>query len=108
MIDEYLHGSGDIHSLTAKHCFPVELDGIDVKDIKHLRPDLRTKAKPVEFSQQFEIFYTILFYLSYKKDRFEPFISNNKSKQDELLEPCDGNQQPSQPLTKLEGSETNS
>lgn len=53
MIDEYLHGSGDIHSLTAKHCFPVELDGIDVKDIKHLRPDLRTKAKPVEFSQQF-------------------------------------------------------
>lgn len=53
MIDEYLHGSGDIHSLTAKHCFPKELDGIDVKDIKHLRSDLRTKAKPVEFSQQF-------------------------------------------------------
>ena len=48
------------------------------------------------------------FYIKYKKDRFEPFISNNKSKQGELLEDCDVNQQPSQPLTKLEGSETNS
>lgn len=48
------------------------------------------------------------FYLDYKRKRFEPFISNDNRKQDELLEPCDGNQQPSQPLTKLEGSETNS
>lgn len=53
MIKEYLEGSGDIHSLTAKHCFPKELAGIDVKDIKKFRPDLRKKAKPVEFSQQF-------------------------------------------------------
>ena len=53
MIDEYLHGSGDIHSLTAKHCFPVELANINVKDIKEKRPDLRKIAKPVEFSQQF-------------------------------------------------------
>lgn len=53
MIEEYLHGSGDIHSLTAKACFPKELEGIEVKDIKRLRPDLRTRAKPVEFSQQF-------------------------------------------------------
>lgn len=53
MIKEYLEGSGDIHSLTAKHCFPKELEGIDVKDIKDKRPDLRKKAKPVEFSQQF-------------------------------------------------------
>ena len=52
MIDEYLHGSGDIHSLTAKHIFK-ELKDVDVKDIKNLRPDLRKKAKPVEFSQQF-------------------------------------------------------
>lgn len=49
MIDEYLYGSGDIHSLTAKACFPKELEGIEVKDIKKLRPDLRKKAKPVEF-----------------------------------------------------------
>ena len=53
MIEEYLHGSGDIHSLTAKACFPKELEGIEVKDIKRLRPDLRKRAKPVEFSQQF-------------------------------------------------------
>lgn len=53
MLKEYLEGSGDIHSLTAKHCFPVELNGIDVKDVKDLRPDLRSRAKPVEFSQQF-------------------------------------------------------
>lgn len=52
MIDEYLTGSGDIHSLTAKHIFK-ELADIDVKDIKRLRPDLRDRAKPVEFSQQF-------------------------------------------------------
>lgn len=53
MIKEYLYGSGDIHSLTAKHCFPKELEGIEIKDIRDLRPDLRKKAKPVEFSQQF-------------------------------------------------------
>lgn len=53
MIDEYLYGTGDIHSLTAKHCFPKELAGIEVKDIKNVRPDLRSRAKPVEFSQQF-------------------------------------------------------
>lgn len=53
MIDEYLHGSGDIHSLVAKYCFPKELEGIDVKDIKKLRPDLRKKAKGPEFAMQF-------------------------------------------------------
>lgn len=53
MIKEFLEGSGDIHSLTAKACFPKELEGIEVKDIKRTRPDLRNKAKPVEFSQQF-------------------------------------------------------
>mgnify|MGYP002520363335 CR=1 FL=1 len=53
MIDEYLYGSGDIHSLVAKACFPEELEGIDVKDIKKLRPDLRKKAKGPEFACQF-------------------------------------------------------
>lgn len=53
MLEEYLQGSGDIHSLVAKACFPEELKNIDVKDIKKLRPDLRKRAKPVEFSQQF-------------------------------------------------------
>lgn len=37
-----------------------------------------------------------------------PSISNDSSKREELLEACDGNQQPSTPLTKCEGSETNS
>lgn len=52
MIEEFLYGSGDIHSLTAKACFE-ELKDIPVKEIKQLYPKLRTKAKPIEFSQQF-------------------------------------------------------
>lgn len=47
------------------------------------------------------------FCLERKKIRFEPFISNNNRKLGELREDCDVNPQPSQPLTKLEGSETN-
>ena len=53
MIDEYLYGSGDIHSLVAKACFPEELEGVDVKDIKKLFPKLRSKAKAPEFAKQF-------------------------------------------------------
>ena len=52
MLEEYLEGSGDIHSLTAKHIFK-ELKDVPVKEIKARYPDLRKKAKPVEFSQQF-------------------------------------------------------
>lgn len=52
MIEEFLHGSGDIHSLTAKKIFK-ELKDVPVKDIKKLYPKLRTEAKPIEFSQQF-------------------------------------------------------
>jgi len=46
------------------------------------------------------------FCLLRKKTKFEPFLSNGVSKQDELLEVCNDNQQPSTPLTKCEGSET--
>ena len=53
MIEEYLHGSGDIHSLVAKYCFPDELKDVDVKDIKNLYPHLRNKAKGPEFAMQF-------------------------------------------------------
>lgn len=53
MIEEYLHGSGDIHSLVAKACFPTELEGVDVKDVKKLFPKLRSKAKAPEFAKQF-------------------------------------------------------
>lgn len=48
MIDEYLHGSGDIHSLVAKMIFP-ELKDVPIKDIKKKYKHLRSRAKPVEF-----------------------------------------------------------
>lgn len=51
MIEEYLYGSGDIHSLTAKHIFK-ELKDVPVKDIKSKFPELRKKAKPVELSSE--------------------------------------------------------
>lgn len=52
MIDEFLYGSGDMHSLVAKMIFP-ELKDVPIKDIKKKFKHLRSKAKPVEFSQQF-------------------------------------------------------
>lgn len=55
MLKEYLEGSGDIHSLVAKACFPQELEGIEVSEIKNKRPDLRKKAKAPEFACQFEL-----------------------------------------------------
>lgn len=53
MLKEYLEGSGDIHSLVAKACFPEELEGIPVHEVKDKRPDLRKKAKAPEFACQF-------------------------------------------------------
>lgn len=53
MINEYLHGSGDIHSLVAKACFPEELKDIPTNEVKKRRPDLRKKAKSPEFAKQF-------------------------------------------------------
>ena len=53
MRDEFLYGSGDMHSLCAKMVFHEELKDVDVKDIKRKRPDLRKLVKPIEFSQQF-------------------------------------------------------
>lgn len=53
MLKEYLEGSGDIHSLVAKACFPKELEGIPVSEVKSKRPDLRKKAKAPEFACQF-------------------------------------------------------
>lgn len=52
MLEEFLHRSGDMHSLCAKIVFE-ELKDIPVEKVKELRPDLRTKVKPIEFSQQF-------------------------------------------------------
>lgn len=52
LLDEFLYGSGDTHSVYAKVVFD-ELKDMDVKDIKKKRPDLRNKVKPIEFAIQF-------------------------------------------------------
>ena len=48
MIEEFLHGSGDMHSLVAKAIFPDEID-CSVAEIKEKFPLLRKKAKGPEF-----------------------------------------------------------
>lgn len=56
MIDEFLYGSGDLHSLTAWMVFNKEcrtLGCTSVADVKKKAPHWRSKAKPIEFSQQF-------------------------------------------------------
>ena len=52
MIDEFLYKSGDIHSLVAKACFK-ELRDKTTEEIKRDFPNLRKRAKPIGFSQQF-------------------------------------------------------
>lgn len=49
-IDEFLYGSGDMHSVWAKHAFSEELKDVSTKDIKKLYPDLRQKAKAYGFN----------------------------------------------------------
>lgn len=53
LLNEFLYGSGDTHSAYAKEVFSKELEGIETKDIKAKRPDLRNKVKSVEFAVQF-------------------------------------------------------
>lgn len=54
MIDEFLHGSGDMHSLCAYMVYTKEIPrDTPIKDIKKLYPHLRKEVKAVEFSQQF-------------------------------------------------------
>jgi len=54
MLDEFLHGSGDMHSLCAYMVYKNEIPrGTPIKNIKKLYPDLRKHVKPIEFSQQF-------------------------------------------------------
>lgn len=43
----------DSHNVVAKLCFPEELKDIDVNDVKENRPDLRERAKQVEFGVLF-------------------------------------------------------
>lgn len=48
MIDLFLTGCGDLHSLVAKMVYPDELKDIPVEQVKKLRPDLRKRAKAPE------------------------------------------------------------
>lgn len=50
MIEEFLHGSGDMHSLVAKAAYPEKLKDVPVKDIKKLYHEIRNNVKSqVEF-----------------------------------------------------------
>ena len=56
MIDEFLHGSGDMHSLVAWNVFRKQCKDCgceSVADVKSKASEWRKKAKPVEFSQMF-------------------------------------------------------
>lgn len=54
MIDEYLHGSGDMHSLMAITFFGDQMEeGITTKEVKKKYPHLRKEAKSPEFLIQF-------------------------------------------------------
>lgn len=54
MIEEFLHGSGDIHSLMALTFFEDQMEpGITTKEVKKKYPDLRSQAKSPEFLIQF-------------------------------------------------------
>ena len=54
MIDEFLNGSGDIHSLMALTFFEDQMEqGTTTKEVKKKYPDLRKKAKSPEFLIQF-------------------------------------------------------
>ena len=54
MLDEFLHGSGDMHSLCAYMVYKKEIPrDTPIKEIKHKFSHLRKAVKPIEFSQQF-------------------------------------------------------
>lgn len=54
MIEEFLHGSGDIHSLMALTFFEDQMEpGITTKEVKKKYPHLRKEAKSPEFLIQF-------------------------------------------------------
>lgn len=49
----YDEGLGDMHSYIASMCFKDQLEGVELNDIKKLRPDLRQNAKAAGFAIQF-------------------------------------------------------
>lgn len=74
--DIFLKGI-DSHSMYAKVFFKKELEGIDVKDVKKLRPDLRQKAKGPEFALNYGGGYpAIMAALKCSKEEAELIIKN--------------------------------
>lgn len=59
MINIYLNGCGDLHSLVAKMIYTEELKDVPVEDIKKVRPDLRKKAKGPEFKKKDSLYRNI-------------------------------------------------
>lgn len=60
LLSFYDKNLGDMHSYVAALCFPSELEGMSLDDIKKKRPDLRQKAKAAGFAIQFGgVGYTI-------------------------------------------------
>ena len=53
LLAEFLHVSGDVHSVFAKTFFAKELEGVPVKDIKEKYPEWRKLAKGPEFALSF-------------------------------------------------------
>lgn len=97
MLDELINGSGDLHSLTAKMVFtqiPRDTPLVDIKEKYH---DLRSDAKGYEFCFNYKSTLYICVALCEKS------IDENRVNCKNIVE----NLQPSQPLTKLEGSTTN-
>lgn len=53
LLNFYDTGQEDMHSFIASKCFPNELKGLSLKEIKEKRPDLRQDAKGAGFAIQF-------------------------------------------------------
>ena len=52
MLDEFLHGSGDMHSLCAYMVYKQIPRDTPIKDIKKLYPELRKAVKPIELNSE--------------------------------------------------------
>lgn len=78
MIDEFLHGSGDIHSLMALTFFEDQMEkGTTTKEVKKKYPLLRKKAKSPEFLIQFGgSAYGLAAQLAIPEDEAQKYVDN--------------------------------
>lgn len=82
MIEEFLHGSGDIHSLMALTFFADQMEpGITTKEVKAKHPDLRSQAKSPEFLIQFGgSAYGLATQLAISEEKAQKFVDNYYNK----------------------------